>query len=264
MKNKSKTLFFLIIICLSVSCSRVPKDVISEKKMRKVLYDMQMAEAMVSVEFEQYRTTDAKQKLYDAVFDKYGITQAQYDSSLIWYGENMDLYMSIYNLVLKDIQKNIDLLGDVRQDPLSGEASAKDTLDIWIQNNSFVFTHGASFAQLDFNIKPQIPYSQGSIYKLSFNIWGVLPSMRDKPSVKLSVVQGDTILNVNREIPTDGYQETTLKTLDARQVNRIFGYVFINNAEKFHRIYLDDIQLMKYNKPLQADTAVQLTDSIKK
>jgi hypothetical protein len=79
--------------------------------MRKVLYDMQMAEAIVSVEYEKYGTPEKKQKVYDAVFHKYGITQAEYDSSLIWYGKNMDLYMDVYKLVLKDIEKNIDLLG---------------------------------------------------------------------------------------------------------------------------------------------------------
>ncbi|MDR2147684.1 MAG: DUF4296 domain-containing protein, partial [Tannerella sp.] len=241
MKNKLRIVSVFIIIFLSASCSRVPKDVISEKKMRKVLYDMQVAEAMVSVEYEKYRTTEEKQKLYDAVFDKHGITQAEYDSSLIWYGKNMDLYMAVYKLVLKDIEKNIDLLGDVKQDPLSGEASTRDSLDIWIQDNSFAFAHGTSFAQLIFDIKPQVPYSQGSIYKLDLNLCGILPAMRDKPRVKLSAVQGDTVITVSREIQGDGYHETTLKTVENRQVNRIFGYVFINNTEKFHRIYLNDI-----------------------
>jgi hypothetical protein len=91
-----------------------------------------------------------------------------------------------------------------------------------------------------------------------------MPAMHDKPSVKLSIVQGDTILTVNREIPADGYQEITLQSVDTKKVNRIFGYIFINNAEKFHRIYLNDIQLTKYNKPLQADTVEQLPDTPQK
>ncbi|MDR3266488.1 MAG: DUF4296 domain-containing protein, partial [Tannerella sp.] len=93
MKNNLRCACVFIIVCIAASCSRVPNNVIPEKKMRNVLYDMQMAEAMVENEFEKYRTSEEKQKLYDAVFAKHKITQAKYDSSLIWYGENMDLYM---------------------------------------------------------------------------------------------------------------------------------------------------------------------------
>jgi hypothetical protein len=217
--------------------------------MRRVLYDMQMAEAIVGVEYEKYRTNEDKQKLYDAVFAKHKITQAKYDSSLIWYGENMDLYMAVYKLVLKDIEKNIAAMGDIRQDPLSGEASAQDSLDIWIQGNAFAFRAEDVFSPLVFDIKPKLPYASGSSYVLGFHVWGLRPFMKDRPRVKLSAVQGDTVIVVRQEIPEDGYWETTLHTLETKPVNRIFGYVFMNNAGTYHRIYLDDIKMMKYNKP---------------
>ncbi|MDR0836057.1 MAG: DUF4296 domain-containing protein [Tannerella sp.] len=241
---------------MAVSCSRVPNDVIPEKKMRRVLYDMQLAESMVEIDFEKYNRGEEKQKLYDAVFSKHKITQAKYDSSLIWYGENMDLYMAIYKLVLKDIEKSIAAMGNIKQDPLSGEVSTKDSLNIWIQGNTYTFKPEGMSTRLVFDIKPQMPYTNGSTYIIGFDVWGVLPSMRPKPRVKLSAVQGDTIITVIKEIAEDGYNETTLKTVEAKPVNRIFGYVFINSAENYHCVYLNDIQLMKYNKPLEADTAL--------
>jgi hypothetical protein len=241
---------------MAVSCSRTPNEVIPEKKMRKILYDMQIAEAMVEIEFEKYKPDEEKRKLYNAVFEKHKISQAKYDSSLIWYGENMDLYIGIYKLVLKDIKKDIEAMADVKQNPLSGEVSTKDSLDIWIQENAFVFKPENMFAWLVFDIKPQIPYLKGNTYILDFNVWGVLPSMRNKPRVKLSAVQEDTIITVDKEIMEDGHFETALKTVDTKQVSRIFGYVFIGNVGNGRRIYLNDIQLMKYNKPLQADSAL--------
>jgi hypothetical protein len=246
------------MVCVAVSCSRVPKDVLPEKKMRKVLYDMQIAEAMVETDYNHYRTNEEKQQLYDAVFAKHRITQPEYDSSLVWYGENMDLYMRIYKLVLKDIEKNIAAMGDIKQDPLSGEMSTKDSLDIWIQKDAFAFKPENMYARSVFDIKPTIPYTQGSRYVFAFDVWGLSPSMRYKPRVKLSVVQGDTIVTVNKEITEDGHFEAVLKTIEARPVNRIFGYIFINHAEKYRHIYLDDIQLMKYNKSLEADSIVAL------
>jgi hypothetical protein len=254
MKNNLRFACIFIIVCVAASCSRAPKDVLSEKKMRKVLYDMQMAEAMVETDRNHYRTNEEKQQLYDAVFAKHKIMQAEYDSSLIWYGENMDLYMRIYKLVLRDIEKNIEEMGDIKQDPLLEDMSAGDSLDIWIQRDAFAFEPENMYARLVFDIKPEIPYTQGSTYILGFDLWGLTPSMHCKPRVKLSAVQGDTIVTVNKEITEDGHFEAVLKTVEARPVNRIFGYVFINHAERYWRIYLDDIRLMKYNKSLEADT----------
>jgi hypothetical protein len=218
--------------------------------MRKVLYDMQLAESLVEVEYDKYRTNEERQKLYDAVFAKYDITQAKYDSSLVWYGKNMDKYMNIYKAVLKDIEANIASMEDVKQDALSGDISLQDSLDLWIQKEGFTFKPTPAFNQLVFDIKPQTPYISGNSYVIEFNVWGVSSRIQEKPRLKLSAVQQDTIVYFDSEISDDGKKMFTLKTIDSLQVNRIFGYIFMNNAKPAHQVYIDDIKLMKYNKPL--------------
>ena len=80
MTSKIHLFCILTFICLAVSCSRVPKHIISERKMRVVLYDMQMAEAMVETKQSDYPTFEDRQALFDGVFSKHQITQADYDS----------------------------------------------------------------------------------------------------------------------------------------------------------------------------------------
>ena len=226
--------------------------------MRTVLYDMQIAEGLVETQSEFFLTGDAGQDVYDAVFSKHNITQAQYDSSLIWYGKNMDLYMSIYKLVLQDINKSIDILGDIKPDPLSGDISAKDSVDIWIYNRSYAFKPERVFNTLTFDIAPNIPYSSGSSYVLGMLVRGIPPDLKHNPKIHISAVHDDTIISVNKEITGDGYYEAIVRTIVTKQVKQVYGYVMINNAEAtYHRIYLDGINMMKYNYGSKALTAPQ-------
>lgn len=235
--------------------------------MRAVLYDMQIAEALVETDNETYGTSDKRMAVYNGVFAKHQITQAEYDSSLMWYGENMDLYIRIYKMVLQDVNANIAALGDIKPDPLSGDVSAKDSVDIWLYDRTYTFKPQHVFNTLSFDISPQKPYSSGSSYVLGFSVWGIRPQMKHKPRIHLSAVHADTIISVNQEITGDGYYETVLRTIATKQVRRVYGYIFVNDADaSYHRIYLDDIQLMKYNYGSKALTAprdsVVLADSV--
>lgn len=256
MTNRLRIYAILVLICVAASCNRVPKHIISEKKMRSVLYDMQIAEAIVETDNDSYKTSDARQTVYDAVFAKHDITQAEYDSSLIWYGKHMDIYMRIYEMVLKDVNNNIALMGDIKPNPLSGEVSAKDSIDVWIYNRYHTFrAEQGILNMLTFDISPQSPYSSGSSYVFGFSVWGI-SDMKYKPRIHLNALQADTIISVSNEITKDGYYETVLRTVATKQVKRVYGYIMIQDtAASYNRIYMDDIKLMKYNYGSKAITA---------
>ena len=222
--------------------------------MRTVLYDMQMAEGLVEIKNESYGTNDSRQAVYDAVFFKHNITQAEFDSTLIWYGKNMDLYMSVYKLVLRDVNKSIEILGDIKPNPLSGDISAKDSVDVWIYNRSFIFNPEHLFNTLAFDIEPKMPYSSGSSYVLGMSVWGISPDLKYKPKLHISAVHSDTIISLYKEINGDGYYEAILRTIATKQVIRVYGYITANTTD---RIYLDNISLMKYNYGSKALTAPQ-------
>jgi hypothetical protein len=228
--------------------------------MKKVLYDMQIAEAMVETNYEEFGTGEKRLAVYDGVFAKHNISQALYDSSLIWYGSNMNLYMSIYKLVLKDVNENIALLGDIAPNPLSGEVSAKDSIDIWILKRSFNFNPQRLFNVLSFDLSPKVPYSSGSSYVFGMSVWGV--PYDNKPVIKLYAAHSDTTISTSKTIDEDGYVEATVKTIVDKQVRRVYGYVFFNDRNLYYNsVYLNNIRLMKYNYGSKAATAPQ-TDSI--
>ena len=247
MTTRLRIYYIITLICMAASCSRVPKHILSERKMRVVLYDMLIGEAMIEIKFDSFRILDDRQAVFDAVFTKHRISQAEYDSSLIWYGKRLDLYMDIFKLVLKDVNANYAALGDMKPVALSGDMSSQDSIDIWIFKRYGVFTSDKLFNSLPFDIIPEEPYSAGSSYLFSLSVWGIPPENNQKAVIHLNAVQSDTIISIRTAIDGDGTHEAKLSTLIDKEVLRIYGYVSLNAADPaFHRVYLNDIRLMKY------------------
>lgn len=49
----------------------------------------------------------------DAVFKKYGTTQAAFDSSMVWYTRNTEVLSKIYDKVRKRLKDEQELVGDL-------------------------------------------------------------------------------------------------------------------------------------------------------
>ena len=68
----------LLATTLLAACSKVPDGILSEKKMQGVLTDMLLAEAMVNVDYNTYKSDTMKLALYESVFRKHDIMIARW------------------------------------------------------------------------------------------------------------------------------------------------------------------------------------------
>lgn len=261
MRYKLRTYGFALIAAAALlSCGKTPDDVLSEKEMQKVMTDMLIAESMISLDYSAYNADSMKMALYESVFRKHGITQAVYDSSLVWYGRNLDTYMKIYDRVYADLDKQITALGDVQMN--TGMSSKEDSVDIWPRRPYLELYPKAVFNGVTFDIKPETSYASGSTFVLGMDVWGVNPKMRYVPEIRLSADQGDTTVVVNGKITRDGYYETVLKTLPTKRINRVFGYIRMDNTDtSYYKVYIDSLSLVRYN--YGKEFGEQVKDSIK-
>lgn len=238
----------VLAAALLFSCSKVPDGILSEKEMKAVLIDMQLAEAMISTDYEKYKDDTEKEALYQAVFRKHEIEQAVYDSSLIWYGRNLDVYMQVYDLVLAELNERQKALGDVQAS--AAPVSKQDSVDIWPRLTYLNFEPRALFNGVTINIKPETNYPSGSSFVLGMRVWGLNDKMKNRPEIRLSANQGDTIITVNDKILHDGYHETILRTLPTKQVKSVYGFIRLDGKDdstSYFRIYVDSLNLMRYN-----------------
>ncbi|WP_231496798.1 DUF4296 domain-containing protein [Prevotella sp. 10(H)] len=112
----------IIITVLFGACGRKPRYVIDEDKMANVLYDIQLAQAIYRSNTD-FSTDEKKDALLNGILKKYNITQAELDSSLLWYSDNIEIYNTINDSVASRLRANSNALMAVRNMASSGNFS---------------------------------------------------------------------------------------------------------------------------------------------
>ncbi|MDR2121180.1 MAG: DUF4296 domain-containing protein [Tannerella sp.] len=224
----------------------MPEGIISEKKMKDILVDMQMAEEMTTTDPLVFRDNEEKNALYKSVFRKHHVTEADYDSSLVWYGRHLDAYMRVHKAALAEVQKRIDALGDVA--PESVSESNRDSLDIWNFRRYYELSPRMLDNMIVFDIEPGGgAYSSGSAFVFGVNVWGITPQMTKPVEIRLRTVSDDTVYTASRTVYENGYCEMILKVSPVKKTQRVYGYVRPDGkADAYRKIYLDRIRLIKY------------------
>lgn len=93
----------LIAVAASFSSCR-PRGVLSSHQMRDVLVDLHRTFALIQLNGLQYGHNEATDNYYAYVLQEHGITQAQFDSSLVWYTAHPQLFDKIYPKVLAQLE----------------------------------------------------------------------------------------------------------------------------------------------------------------
>ena len=104
-------LLFIIPFILSLGCIRdnkIPKDVIPQNQMRKIMWDLMRADAYVTDFVLKDSTRDKKAesvKLYEKIFDIHATSQEAFKKSLAFYQNRPDLFKVISDSLRVD-EKN--------------------------------------------------------------------------------------------------------------------------------------------------------------
>lgn len=254
----SRVCIGLVLWGLFASCSKVPDGILSEKMMQRVMTDMLMAESLIGIDYDTYKNDTVKAALYESVFRKYDIDKAVYDSSLIWYGQNLDIYMEVYERVLADVNKRIVDLGDVQAD--AAPTSNQDSVNIWPRRAFLTFSPHAVFNAQTFDIHPSINFPSGSRFVLGMRFWGL--DRHHRPRIRLAAEQGDTTVVVDRVIDKDGYHEVALSSVSTKRIKRVYGYISLDsNDSTYFKVYVDSLSLMRYNYGREATKTAKAVDS---
>ncbi len=104
------TLITLLTAIFCISCSSQPEGVLSADEMEDILYEIHRAEGIMYVKGYEYGHYNKVEKYYGVLLQKNGITQAQFDSSLVWYTDNPTRFNKIYPKVIDRLTKDKDVL----------------------------------------------------------------------------------------------------------------------------------------------------------
>lgn len=96
-----------MLLCVAMLGCR-PRGILSNKDMRDVLYDLHRVDGALQTAGYNYGHTQEVAAYYKSVLDKHGVTQAQFDSSLVWFTDNPQIFNKIYPKVIDRLQMDMD------------------------------------------------------------------------------------------------------------------------------------------------------------
>ena len=117
-------ILLLALIGLSLLACR-PRTILSPKQMEDIFVDLHTAEGMIEISGLNYGQDERLKGYFQSVLDKHGITQAQFDSSLVWYTSNPVIFEKIYPKVVERLEKQAEAAKEAEQAAKEAEQAAK-------------------------------------------------------------------------------------------------------------------------------------------
>lgn len=233
------------LLFITTACEQTPSYIIAPEQMETLLVDIHKAEA-ISDNIPQYSTSEAKEQLRQTVFDRHKVTQAQFDTSLIWYSEHMTKYSQIYERVTARLKEEDDavktLLVEQKSSPLTRPG---DSIDVWNKDPYFMFEPRLYRHVLLFNILADDNFREDDHFLLSVNFSQLPKGTVDKARLTLVIKhRNDSIYTVTKEVSHDG-----LITIEAQaqhdRVTRVMGSIEVPLHPMWQESYADDISLLR-------------------
>lgn len=268
----------LMIALVLLSCGRTPRGVMSVNKMADLTVDLQLADVYIDTHSAEFESDSSKLVMRQSVFKKHGITQQDYDSSLVWYAHNMEDYTKAYDKAIGKLKSRYDKIdkgarGDISQPnemltegelrggpthnpvpggPVSGGPRGKrlnnistdtrsDTADIWQGQRFYALTQGARRGFITFDLTPDANKKPGDRYQLAYKLTRGGNEM--KVSLSVDYTDGSTS-QLARGTNSDGWVTIDVQSDTARQVRRVYGYVSYD-IKRGHMAFVDSLMLLR-------------------
>lgn len=250
---KGCILTFALLALALISCSKTPEHVINEDDMASLMADIHKAEALIEDESKVTYNDTMKLTLRQSIFMKHNVTQAQFDTSLIWYSHHLDVYNKVYDDVLENLNEELKaaskgdftsvssvVKGDIKPS-VPRYRTVGDTADIWGKSRTWVLLPGFSQNIITFDRKPDKENMKGDKYELAFKM--VNPRQSMKVFIGVDYKDGSTAY-VYRTVNSNGWKHYKLQSDSTREVARIYGYLSYKSVPT-HPVFVDSIELLR-------------------
>lgn len=257
-----------ILLILVVGCQvKRPDDLISESKLEKLLYDYHLAKAMgETLPYDQ----KYKQAVYlDAVFKKYGTTEAEFDSSMVWYARNTEVLAKVYerlNKRMKAQQDGINHLVALR-DHKPKTFLPGDSIEVWSMQRLVRLTGADMNRSYAFVIPADSNFKDRDtlIWKANYHFLQASSDSKNRAIMNLQIsYQNDSVAHLTRRIVRPGMTEITLFADTFGAIKEVRGFIYFDKPDRKSTatLLVDRLSLMRYH--CQDSLSFAARDSVNK
>ena len=254
-----------------VSCSpTLPSGVLDEEEMTDILVDIHLAQGMVEAEGANKEVT--QYKYAQAVFRKHHTTEAQFDSSMIYWSGRAEDFTLIYDNVVTRIQAQAERLGleATAQDKFASLTNEGDTANIWLGKDFACIVPNRVGCIYSFQMKADSTFRPGDSFLWRFKSQYVARSMNNEAIAQLNFYYDtDTVISKSELIRTNPKNELRhdpSDELDTLKLLNITGFVYlplVNSADPPKPLLVSEIKLIRMHKQVEEpDAGKEAIDSL--
>lgn len=257
---KNKLWIFVLSACFLLGCGKqIPGDILQPEQMEDVLYDYHLSVSMTNnLTIDEFYKKKAFQ---DYVFKKHHITEAEFDSSMVWYTRHTAELAEIYSRLgerFNKAQDHIAMFLEARSKEQFAFLSG-DTVDAWPYRKLLWLSNTPIEKQFVFEITPDSTFYPEDVLKWKAN-YTFLKKGKAVMAINL-VYDNDSITGQSELIEHSGLDSICFSTDSTHLIKTINGYIYLlDDSISQPNLIVSDLSLMKYH--IKNDTTSHHRDSL--
>ena len=254
-------------LCMTIGCLtscevKRPDAVLSDSRMSEVLYDYHIAKAMGD---ENARGESYKRVLYiESVFQKYGISQSVFDTTMVWYSRHPAKLAKVYDQVnarLRATRDGVNHLIALREEKVR-ETQPGDSMEVWSWRPVYRLTGVPMANKLTFVLPADANFEARDTLRwtLRLQLINEEKNLHLQPMMTLQMAyEKDTVLTVYHTVEKSGTQTLALAADTMGAIKEVRGCIYLPMCSRGRLALIDRISLMRYHAH---DSLVVAADSL--
>ncbi|MDE5744556.1 MAG: DUF4296 domain-containing protein, partial [Paramuribaculum sp.] len=215
---------------------------------------LSIAEAVVETDYRDFSSDSAKLVLKQSVLAKNKVTPQQMDSSLRWYGRNMDLLVEVYDRAIEmtqeDLKRNaINASATVHTKPSSVYATEGDSVDLWNARSNRLFAANMPANLSTFHLISDRNWQSGDIFTLSGKVIGAVNPLHFSITAEY---QDGTKEYISSAADGSDWLHLKLPLNPDKTAATVYGYI-LYTPQGSEVVALDSISLVRTRQNTQSE-----------
>ena len=231
---------WVLLAFVLVSCKpTVPSDYIQPGEMEDLLYDYHVA-----------------------MFERYGIDETKFESSLKYYMRHTERLKKIYENIDERLKKEAQAQGISASDfSQYGDASLKgDTANVWNRAKAMILMPQPPYNYHYFEVKTDTAFHKGDLLTLEFDpLFIVQDGTREGMAVFTVTFGNDSIATETAPFFSEGHEAVPIRDAGHVGIKRVRGYFFMPQPQErsttFRLLAITNIKLIRMHEQKQTPAA---------
>ena len=229
-----------------ISCKPgIPRKYLQPNKMADIIYDYHIAEGIQSV--NTTGDTIAMRAYQAYILKKHRVSQADFDSSLVYYTRHTKLLEDVYDKVAERLNNESAIYGGSQLSIGDEIINNSDTTNVWQSSPIVILSPYLAFNRKTFEIKADTSYHEGDRIFLDFDTKFIYQDgMRDGVALLAVTYSNDSVEVVSNSLMSSTHYHLQINNTGCLKIKSIKGFFLHNNTQ---------------NQNLTSKTTLKLTDT---